>query len=536
MIRLDRRDFLRTSAAASLSAAVPADLFAQGPNAPPSSQWDAGPVRLLLPAVSDSRLLIKASFDAPLSSAPTLEVGGTSVRGRMGDTRGEHWHFYATDLQPGRSYRLALAADGRALCEPWELATFPDRDSRPPSFRLLIYTCAGGHEVHKFLATALRNRLLRRALSFQPQAVIANGDHVYWDLLAPVGAKLLGMDPDAVKLAGTFDRSAIVLGGDNETVLKRAAGPQIMPVYGTDFRSTPMFFMQDDHDYFDNDEATDEVVTFPPSWFMLQLARATQGMYYPEYLPDATRPLGLPWSMAGDRVWGISESFGTLRYGRLAEILLYDVRRTQTLAGPSAVYLDPQVENWLKARMAATEVTHLVHVPSNPPGWTAGKWGEWYPDVLGPDGKLTVKEPKPYWQAGWLKQHDRLMEAMSAMKTRVPLIISGDLHAIGVGRMLRSGALDLKSNPITTVLAGPVGCRTNPQGWPSGRRGTGALPPAHLDLVEEVKPIERHGFTIVDFTPDKITLRFFKWDYQTQRPEEMDTLQPFHTTELARPA
>ena len=53
------------------------------------------------------------------------------------------------------------------------------------------------------------------------------------------------------------------------------------------------------------------------------------------------------------------------------------------MAGPSAVYVDPEVEKWLMARTAATEVTHLVHVPSNPPGWTAGKWGEWYPDVLG---------------------------------------------------------------------------------------------------------------------------------------------------------
>ena len=50
-------------------------------------------------------------------------------------------------------------------------------------------------------------------------------------------------------------------------MLKLAAGPQIVPVYGTDFRSTPVFFLQDDHDYFDNDEAFDEIVTFPPSGF-----------------------------------------------------------------------------------------------------------------------------------------------------------------------------------------------------------------------------------------------------------------------------
>ena len=113
--------------------------------------------------------------------------------------------------------------------------------------------------------------------------------------------------------------------------------------------------------------------------------------------------------------------------------------------------------------------------------------------------------PKPYWQAGWLKQHDRLMAAIGAMKGRAPLVMSGDLHAIGAGRMLRSGDLDFKANPITVVLNGPVGTRTGPNGWPSGRRGTGALPPAHLDMDEEVKPIEQHGFTIVDFAPDKMT-------------------------------
>ena len=538
MSSTNRRDFLRASTAAALSAAVPADLFAQSDAAQPSpgTNWDSGSVRHLLPTVSDSRMLIKVSFAAPVEGEPRLRVGDLAVRGRMGDTRGEHWHFYATDLAPGRRYPLSLVGgNGRALCQPWDLATFPGPGERPNRFRLLIYTCGGGHEVHKFLPTVVRNRLLRRGLSFQPDAMVANGDHVYWDLLAPVGSRLLGAAPEAVKAAGTFDRSATVLGSDNETVLKRAAGPQIVPVYGTDFRSTPVFFLQDDHDYFDNDEATDEVVTFPPSYFMLQLARATQGIYYPEFLPDSARPLGLPWSSGGDRVVGVSESFGTLRFGRLAEILLYDVRRTQTMAGPSAVYLDPAVEKWLKARTVATEVTHVVHVPSNPPGWTAGKWGEWYPDVLGREGKLTTNEPKPYWQPGWLKQHDRLIEAMAAVKNRAHLVISGDLHAIAIGRMLRSGRLDLKDNPVNVVLSGPIGSRPGPLGWPSGRRGTGAMPPAHLDMEEQVKPIEQHGFTVADFTPEKIVLRLFKWDIKIQSVDAIDTLQPFHTAELTRP-
>ena len=431
-----RREFLLASTAAMLSAAVPVDIFAQAAAAPAasSSAWDSGSVRHLLPTVSDSRMLIKASFNAPLEGTPSLRIGDHTIHGRMGDTRGEHWHFYATDLLPGRRYPLSLiSSTGRSLCQPWELATFPSPDARPQKFRVLFYTCAGGHDAMIFLPSAVRNRLLRRGLAFQPDAVVANGDHVYWDLLSPLTGRLLGASPRAENIAGKFDRAGIVLGGNNEAVLKRAAGPQIVPVYGTDFRSTPVFFLQDDHDYFENDVATDEIITFPPSYFMLQLARATQSMYYPEFLPDVARPAGLPWSSAGDRVPGVSECFGTIRFGRLAEILLYDIRRTQTLAGPNAVYVDPEAEKWLMARTSATEVAHVVHAPSTPPGWSTGKWGDWYPDVSGPDRKLTTARPKPYWQPGWLKQHDRLMQAISAMKMRVPLVISGDMHAIAVG-------------------------------------------------------------------------------------------------------
>ena len=76
------------------------------------------------------------------------------------------------------------------------------------------------------------------------------------------------------------------------------------------------------------------------------------------------------------------------------------IRRSTTLAGPSAVFVDLDVEDWLKLRMAEREIIHVVNVPSNPPGWSAGKWGEWYPDILDSDGKLTIDKPKPYWQSG----------------------------------------------------------------------------------------------------------------------------------------
>jgi hypothetical protein len=477
-------------------------------------------------------MLIKASFTTRLTSAPTLRVGRVSVRGRMNDTSGECWQFYATGLEPGRRYVLSLgAADGSALCQPWELSTFPPLEAQLDRCRVLFFTCAGGPESASLtmgnLPTSVRSRLLRRALSFGPDAAVANGDHVYWDLHAPRSGAA-GLMTERLK---EFNRSAPVFATTNEAVLKRIAAPQIVPVYGTDFRSTPVFFLQDDHDYFDNDEGTDLIVTFPPPWFQLQLARATQQLYYPEFLPDQARPRNLPWSSSRDR-GELSESFGTLRYGRLVEVLLYDVRRTMTLAGPTAVFIDAEAEKWLHARNAAADVTHVVHAPSNPPGWSAGKWGEWYPDVLGADNRLTDAIAKPYWQRGWLAQHDRVMQSISAMKRRLPLVISGDLHAVAIGEMRRAGSQSFEQNPITVTLAGPIG--TGPGGWPSAFRGTAPAPPAHLEIHEAVKPIEQHGFALVDFERGRITIRLFKWDVKTQPVEAIDRLEPFHTTELGR--
>src|SRR3984957_849618 len=541
-----RRDFMLGAAAATLPRLISSGIggpasAAEGTKAA-DEDWDQGRVRHLIPTVSHDRFLIKASFNPPLFAAPDLEVDANRVRGQSNAAGGDFWQFDVPGLKPSTPYKLTLrAAGGRALCEPWTLSTFPAPDAMPDRLRLMIYTCGGGHDALNeglpegkinWLPSALRRRLLRRGLSFKPDALVANGDQIYWDLRAPQASKGSGASAQGQAYAGIFDRAQPVFGTPNEAVFRRATGPQIIPQYGALLRSTPVFFMQDDHDYFDNDEATDEIITFPPDHFMLELARATRQLYYPEYLPDPNRPLGLPGASAPDRPPGVAEAFGTLRYGKLAEILLYDIRRSQTLNGPSAVFVDGTVENWLKARMADREIIHVVNIPSNPPGWSAGKWGEWYPDILDKDGKLTTDIQKPYWQTGWLKQHDRLMQAVAAMPGRIPLVISGDLHAIAEGRMMRCGSLDFSKSPVEVILSGPLG--TGDRGWPSASRGIGATPPTHLTMEENLKPIEENGFIIADFTPESITVRYFRFSYHTQSPEVIDTLEPFRVTELKR--
>jgi len=541
----NRREFLHVTAGVGASLAgqllVPGGLSIGGVRleeasapASPSSDWSRGDVHHLLPTANHRRILLKASFQRPVSETPALRVDSALHPGRRRDTAGEFWEFDVDGLEPGRSYQLQLLdRRRRALCDPWPIATFPAPTDQPRQFRLLVYTCAGGHDIARdpdtgqplWVPVALRQKLLQAGLSARPDAVIAIGDRVYWDLRAGRTAERLGRSPEARTLVGDFVRNAPVLGSINERKLHLAVRPQIADLYGTLFRSTPCFFVQDDHDYFENDHATDEIVTFPPDPFMLQLARATQRLYYPEFLPDANRPAGLPGAAEADRPPGVSESFGTLRFGRLGEILIYDCRRYLTLMGPTATFLPETVEGWLEGRMAARDTDHLVNVPSAPLGWSAGKWAEWYPDVLGPDGKLTTRQAKPYWQSGWASQHDRLLGAASAMQS-IPLFLCGDLHAIGASRIHRSGRADWRANPVVSVLTGPIS--TGPWGWPSAYRGTRPVAPNVLEVDEQLVPVERNGFSILDFTAGRVTVRFFSW--KLGEPESgLDGMVPFHS-------
>jgi hypothetical protein len=123
---------------------------------------------------------------------------------------------------------------------------------------------------------------------------------------------------------------------------------------------------------------------------------------------------------------------------------------------------------------------------------------------------------------------------MSEQRDRIALSISGDLHAIGAGKIHRSGSIDLSRNPLNVILSGPVG--TADRGFPSSARGIGSTPSAHLDLEETYRPVEDHGFTLVDFERDRIVMRLFSWDVDREPVEAIDRLEPVFTTALEPPA
>src|ERR1700749_310251 len=125
-----RREFL---AGATVAATLPR-LIATGiggpasaaDNPPREKDWDQGAVQHLIPTASHDRFLIKASFKEAQVAPPTLEVGNTRVRGQSNAAAGDFWQFDVPGLSPATPYKLCLkGASGKALCEPWQLATFP---------------------------------------------------------------------------------------------------------------------------------------------------------------------------------------------------------------------------------------------------------------------------------------------------------------------------------------------------------------------------------------------------------------------------
>ncbi len=522
--------------------------------ASPDAAWSGGRITHLLPTASHDRLQLKVIFAEPTAGV-ALSVGGRRITGRVTDAGGEGYVFDVPGLAPDTRYELSLWQKQTRLCDDWSLTTLPAPDATPAHVRLLVYTCAGGHplmsegDASAFLPMAVRQRLLERGLAFEPDVVIAIGDQVYWDqrtVLEASDARRRTRGTRLYENAGLLDRTLAAAGAGagayNEQVLKAVAGQQITPLYGTRLRSTPCFFVNDDHDYFENDEATDRFVTLPPYLYQRAFAAFVRDHYLPEFLPAR----GNNRRMTGDTSRGTSAHFGTLRWGRLAEVLMYDCAGHLSLKGNTAGLVPADVEAWLVERTQRSDAGQLLHIPSHPMGWSAGKWREWYPDVadngnagaqvaqMGVEGRafeLTTSKPKFMWQSGWWRQHQRLLAALAGQETRAALMLSGDLHATGHGRITQSGEQRFTDNPVNTLIAGPLGTGLY---WPSNARGTAPQTAGHLRMEHPAPIAEKNGFSIVDIEPDNVRVRLFAWRREAAPLTAIDTLNAYHDVRIRR--
>jgi hypothetical protein len=473
-------------------------------------------VRHILPTVTPNALSVSVSLEKA-AEALMLSVDGLAYAGRQTDTEGRFWAFDVPGLTADTTYTLSLVEDDAVIEPDWQLKTFPDRDSMPTGFRLMTYTCAGGADGFSvgnkqfFKPHAFRRKLFDQGLAEQPDAVIANGDHLYYDLKGqdspPVGKGFIGAIAGWYlrRKYGAFDRTKPIMGTVNETTLKTICDEQIADLYGTRFKSVPVFFVPDDHDYFEDDDANEDIVTFPPDDFSVRANKAIADLYYPP-LPEAPSV-------------DVNRKFGILRYGKLFEAPLFDCAGLLTVSGDEGSLVPQEVEDWIVDRISSSEAVNFALVPSHPMGWTAGKWREWYPDVVAPDGftgtvanvnltavkgMLTTKAKKYMWPMGWWEQHQRLLRNLSE-RPGTRFMFSGDIHAQGAVEIQTSGDLVLDDNPVTSVVVGPVS--SSDATWPSSSRSVAAATPEWLEVRDIVDTKEVNGFAIMDVTSSGTTIR-----------------------------
>ena len=472
-------------------------------------------VNHILASASHEKLAISVSLSKKTTKLELMLDNKVIIKGIQKDRIGTNWQFISDKLLSDHSYKLQLISGGDPIYKPWNLKTFPSPDTKVENVSVMAFTCAGGPEGFKisgkefFKPLKFRQKVFAEGLSLNPDFAISIGDHIYWDLRGE-NAPQVGRKNKLIKfflgsyiglVYGSFNRSEEASSSKNEKVLKNIGNDQIASLYGTRFKSTPIFFIPDDHDYFENDDAEEKLVTFPADDFSKDAFKQMADLFYPPLLDT---PDGQP-----------KRKIGRIRYGNAFEGLIADCAGDMTLGDKKALLISKKNEEWLLSRIDQSKAKTLAFIPSHPFGYTAGKWREWYPDVVaeegasgtvinellsGNKGSLTTEVNKYLWQEGWFFQHQRLIKAISERKGS-RFVFSGDIHAIGAVSIIKSGKLKLK-NKLKSFLVGSVG--SSSAGWPSFARGITAESPESLacESIYEVK--EENGFTFFNISKDKV--------------------------------
>ena len=464
-------------------------------------------VHHILSSVSHEKLAVSLSLSEGTSDLKLILDNKILAKGRCTDREGKHWQFIADSLSPDNSYNLQLITNNEPIFEPWSLKTFPDPRSEVNNLSMMAFTCAGGGDGFKasgkefFKPFNFREKIFDEGLSKKPDFVISIGDHIYFDLrgenFPPVGrnSKLIKFFVGGyLKFRyGVFNRLENANSEKNESILKKVGNDQIASLYGTKFKSTPIFFIPDDHDYFENDDAEEDLVTFPADEFSKGAFQKMADLFYPPLLDTPNNKPG--------------RKIGRIRYGNAFEGLIADCAGNMTLGDKEAVLISNQDEEWLLSKIENSKAKHLAFIPSHPLGYTAGKWREWYPDVVaeegasgivinellsGRKGNLTIDADKYLWQGGWFLQHQRILQAISE-RTDSRFIFSGDIHAMGASSIIQSDEINLKKI-VKTFLVGPVSSSTGT--WPSFARGITAETPKQLICKSIYATREVNGFTL----------------------------------------
>jgi alkaline phosphatase D len=254
--------------------------------------------------------VVKAKVD-PTAGAPRLEVGDLGVSPQDVSASGVAT-FHLDRLSPGTAYEYRVAVGQSAALEG-RLRTFAQG---PYSFRFVFGSCA---------TTGSSHRVFETMESLEPLFMLHMGDFHYENIV----------ENDPARFRRAYDK---VLASKRQSAL---------------YRSAPIAYMWDDHDYGPND--SDRTHAGRPA------ALATYDEYVPHY----------PLEREGELPRDLHQAFtvGRVRF------LLTDVRSQRTPDnspdGPDKTLLGAAQREWLLSELEAARDRFALVVWVNPVPWIA---------------------------------------------------------------------------------------------------------------------------------------------------------------------
>lgn len=519
MVGVSRRYFLQVAAAGAATAATaPALVGCAGPRA---ERWTADPFALGVAAgdpAPDGFVLWSRLAPEPLSLDPATPGGMTggpvSVGYEIASDPAMHdivqrgtgiaepdyaysVHAEIVGLASGRPYWYRFTC-GDAVSRIGRAVTLPDPGSPLARLRFAFVSCANYE--HGYFAA------YRHLADEQPDLMLFLGDYIYEYIdTRPGMVRRHSEGLDCVTLSSYRNRYAQYrLDADLQRL--HAAVPALMT--------------WDDHEV-QNDYAGDWSATFMPRELMLQRRAAAYQAFY-EHMPvrpGRSRPNG-PAMRVYDR----------FAFGDLAEISMIDGRQyrsreacyappnkggghLETNAGcperldPARSMIGPAQERWLFDGLSRS----------------TARW-----NVLGQDvlmAQLRQKTPENavgFWTDGWdgyPASRARLLQHLHDAKIRNPVVLGGDIHSF-FANDLKLNFDDPRSPTVATEF---VGTSISSRGPNYDQFMTFMPDNPHVNFFDS----RRRGYTSVDLTPQRMTVRFQALSDGTDPKATLSTLKTY---------
>jgi len=125
-------------------------------------------------------------------------------------------------------------------------------------------------------------------------------------------------------------------------------------------------------------------------------------------------------------------------------------------------------------------------------------------------------------------QHDRILQKMYETKHKKPIMLSGDLHAFGAGKIYRNGFVNMEENPISCYLTGPLGCTVSPSTFRKIKTST----PTAIGMEEPFDNVEENGFSIVDIDSRGVQIKMYNYLWSRDNLNIILNLEPFQNLKV----